>query len=158
MKSVPSDNPQPYSTTLSNVLGDYWTRLYADSELLSKISDGNGLAAAQTYLEFVETVLCLDRQNMPAYHREMFVPIVIRLSEVNTGTALKIGQQPTVSIGPQDDGDYRGGDIFKIGGNAALKDTLSYKINTNVPFDTGIDSLSNKLFSSESTLVSGRFY
>jgi hypothetical protein len=159
MKSVPSDNPQPYGATLFGLLGDYWTRLYSDSELLAKFSNGNGLAAAQTYLEFVETVLCLDRQNMPAYHREMFIPIVIRLSEVNTGTALKVGQKPVVTIGPQADGDYRGGDIFKVGGNAALKDTLSYKINTSVPFDTGIDSLSNKLFSSEQTLVSGKdFY
>jgi hypothetical protein len=159
MKSVPSDNPQPYGATLFGLLGDYWTRLYSDSELLAKFSNGNGLAAAQTYLEFVETVLCLDRQNMPAYHREMFIPIVIRLSEVNTGTALKVGQKPVVTIGPQADGDYRGGDIFKVGGNAALKDTLSYKINTSVSFDTGIDSLSNKLFSSEQTLVSGKdFY
>jgi hypothetical protein len=159
MKSVPSDNAQPYGTTLFNLLGDYWTRLYADSELLAKFSNGNGLAAAQTYLDFVETVLCLDRQNMPAYHREMFIPIVIKASEVNTGVALKIGQQPVVGIGPQLDGDYTGGDIFKVGGNAALKDTLSYVINTNVPFDKGIDSISNKLFSAEATLVSGKdFY
>lgn len=159
MKTVPSDNSQPYGSALFGILGDYWTRLYTDSELLSKYSNGNGLAAAQTYLEFVETVLCLDRQNMPAYHREMFIPIVIRQSEVNSGTALKIGQQPTVSIGPQTDGDYRGGDIFRIGGNAALKNTLSYIMNTNVSFDTGIDSISNKLFTSEVTLVSGKdFY
>jgi len=159
MDTVAGPSFEPFSSSLFKALGDYWSRLYTDSDLIEKISDGNGLAAAQTYLEFVETVLCLDRQNMPAYHREMYIPIVLRLSERNSGQAIKIGQTPTIAVGPQaEESGYREGDIFSIGGPAAFKGTLSYPVNS-IDFDKGVESLHNNLFNPTDILAASQdFY
>ena len=159
METVSGTTSEPFGATIFKALGDYWSRLYTDSGLIGQISDGNGLAAAQTYLEFVETVLCLDRQNMPAYHRELYIPIVIRLSERNSGQTITIGQKPTITIGPQQEGSaYQEGDLFTIGGAAALKDALSYPMRA-INFDKGIDTIHNKLFDATNSLASGQdFY
>jgi len=157
--TVPGTTYEPFGAKIFTALGDYWTKLYTDARLIERISEGNGLAAAQTYLEFVETVMCLDRKEMPAYHRELYIPIVIKLSERNTGQTLKIGQKPKVSVGPQTGSSlYQQGAIFTVGGPAPLKDTIPYPIHS-IKFDKGIDAIHNKLFVPTSTLVSSQdFY
>jgi len=117
--------------TLYNWLGTFWQRIYQDSALMKATMDGTGVETAQLYLDFMEAIGLLNRNNVPAYHRERWHYATIKQSEADTGNAaaLKLGMSPTIVIGPQTDPSYPAGAMFKLGGNASYSNVVAYPLH-----------------------------
>ena len=135
-------------------LGSFWQRVYQNPELAKNYTYGQGLLLAQLYLNFVESMARIDRNTVPVFHRERWKPVRILKSQAGTGQAalLRIGADPLPVIGPQVTSDYVQGEVFKIGGPAALAASVSY------PADGVQDVLaciSNSILGPKTVLVNG---
>jgi hypothetical protein len=90
------------SRALLAILGSFWSRTYTAADQVHSYTDGTALLAAQSYRNLLETVASLSRLDVPLYHTETWVPIVLRKSQRNgvltnlarfdrTGTAFDAG-------------------------------------------------------------------
>jgi hypothetical protein len=147
---VPADQS---SADLFNNLGRFWNRLYEDAAFIRQYCRGSSLAAAQVYIDFLEALNSLGVATIPSFHRERWIPILLKRSERNSGKAASfyIGA-PEVNIGPQEDNTYRDGQIFSIGGNLVRDNFVVYPINGNVP-DTGVYKLCSRIWEPGKVLV-----
>jgi hypothetical protein len=136
-------------------LGAFWLRLYQDRRLISRYCDGSGLQAAQIYLNFVEVAAALGRRSIPVFHRERWLPIVIRRSQQNLGEfqRIKVGQEPTIVMGPQPaDTDYLEGQVFKVGRPAYRFGMVGYPTEA-AGFVDGITHISDQIASPSTVLT-----
>lgn len=116
-------------------LGMFWTRIYENSELMRGLQDGQGLLAAQLYLDYLENMNLVGRHTAPAFHRERWKPIVIKRSMRDKGNAnmLRLDMDPPVKIGKQPGGTpYVEGLKYKIGGHAEYTSATSYPLPEDV--------------------------
>ena len=117
--------------TLTNWLGMFWTKLYEDADLAEALQHGQGVLAAQLYLNYLEAVGFLGRKNLPVFHRERWHPVIIRRSERNKGNAnaLRLDMEPPVKVGAQPHGTaYPAGRVYKVGGHAEYSHATSYPL------------------------------
>lgn len=132
--SLPVENFVKAGSTLVEWMGYFWTRVYENSELVRSVQQGQGLLMAQLYLNFMESIDLLNRNDVPVYHRERWSPLVIKQSEAGTGDATLItaGMTPTPVVGPQPEGDFVPGTVFPVGGNAKYLNAVSYPLSVSV--------------------------
>lgn len=64
------------------VLGSFWSRVYAARDQLQSYTTASATLAAQNYRNILETVWSLSRFDIPVFHRQYWVPIVIRKSDL----------------------------------------------------------------------------
>lgn len=68
---------------LLTVLGTFWAKTYTGSDQLLSYATAIGLGAAQTHRNLLEVVAATSRHDVPIFHKELLVPIVIRKSQLN---------------------------------------------------------------------------
>ena len=73
-------------------LGTLWSNLYEDKETIYAYCKGSSLVAAQVYLDFLELFNSFSRQDIPLFHREVWLPLLIRKSQRNLGQPIVCGQ------------------------------------------------------------------
>jgi hypothetical protein len=120
---------------LQEWLGNFWTQVYQDNTLVENIQIGRSLLAAQTYLDALETLDLRDHTRNPVFHRERWMPIVLRRSQRNTGNSaiLTTYMDPAPIIGPQAYGSgYKPGAIFQIGGYADYENITHYPVGSTI--------------------------
>lgn len=120
---------------LTEWLGLFWTRIYENEHLVGNIQQGQGLMAAQLYLDYLEVLGVIDRRDVPVFHRERWKPVILKRSDRGKGAAntLRIGMTPTPVIGPQPGGGaYTEGKVHQIGGYAEYTDATSYPLPDDV--------------------------
>jgi len=140
---------------LAEWLGAFWSQIYENKELATHMQYGQGLLAAQLYLDYLESINLLDRRNAPPFHRERWNPITIKLSEANTGNAamLRIGMDPTPIIGPQTSNSFVQGEVFKIGGHAEYTNAVSYPLDDSI--SDVLTSVVDNIITPETVLTRG---
>lgn len=69
---------------LLTVLGTFWAKTYTGSDQLLSYVTALGLGAAQAHRNLLEVVAATSRYEVPIFHEELLVPIVIRKSELNS--------------------------------------------------------------------------
>jgi hypothetical protein len=128
--SIPVPNYVKNGNTLTEWLGYFWTRTYENPDFSRSVQQGQGLMAAQLYLNYLESLNIRDRNGVPVFHRERWKPVILRRSQAGTGSAslLRIGMDPTPVIGPQVSPEFMPNTTFTIGGTAAYLDVISYPI------------------------------
>jgi hypothetical protein len=129
--------------------------VFQDTDTVSGYTAGSGLAAAQTFLNYLETLDILSRQSIPVFHREAWFPMLIRKSEQNRAVPnqILVDQTPDIVIGAQPgDSAYAIGQVFDIGGLAAEEGTVSYPI-TATGFNDGVDKICDQIGRPLVTLV-----
>lgn len=118
------------ANTLFEWLGSFWSAVYEDPEFIREVQVGRALRVAQLYLDLLENLRLQDRENAPVFHRERWHPIVIRLSQRDTGsenmvklssaTAEKDGVvYPEANLGVQENPKYKPGTEITLGGREA---------------------------------------
>jgi hypothetical protein len=72
------------SRILLSLLGTFWSRTYTAADQLTSYAGATAYTLAQTHRTLLETVAALSRYDVPLFHKELLVPIVLRRSELNT--------------------------------------------------------------------------
>ena len=94
-KHVPVYPKGDWSTgrKLLSSLGSFWSRHFGSRGELSSLFHGETVQAIQSYIDYLETVACLNRFECPVFHRRVWYALVLKESELNTGRAalLKYG-------------------------------------------------------------------
>lgn len=72
------------SRNLLAVLGSFWARTFTSTDQVSSYATGTALLVAQNHRNLLEVVAALSRFDVPLYHTEMWVPIVLRKSQRNS--------------------------------------------------------------------------
>ena len=147
---IPADQS---SAVLFQNMGKFWSQAYADADFVRQYCRGSSLLAAQVYIDFLEALNSLGVATIPSFHREGWIPIMLRKSERNTGRGVSfyIGL-PEVNIGAQEDNSFRTGQVFSVGGNVVRDGYVVYPINGQVP-DTGVYKLCSRIWEPETVLV-----
>jgi len=141
---------------LVNWLGLFWTRVYEDVEFIRGLQQGRSLLIAQLYLDFLEAISLTNRTTVPVFHRERWLPLVIRQSQAGTGSAalIKVGMDPTPLVGPQESNAFVQGDVFKVGGCAEFANAISYPLNR--PVSSVLTCIVDDIVHPNVVLVSGQ--
>jgi hypothetical protein len=129
--SVPLPDFVKNGNTLTEWLGLFWTRIYENADFVQSFEHGQGLLAAQLYLDYLENIDLIDRNTVPVFHRERWKPIVIKRSDRGKGNAnlLRVGMTPPPKVGPQPAGTpYVEGEVYKVGGHAEFTNATSYPL------------------------------
>jgi len=66
------------------LLGTFWARIYAASDQVSSYATATALTVAQTHRNLLETVAALSRYDVPLFHKELFVPVILRRDQLNS--------------------------------------------------------------------------
>lgn len=77
------DRPQ----LLAALPGSFWTELFSDKDITRALLSGLALTYQQAYSNFLEDFATLSRKTVPVWHRQLWMPIVLRDSEMNRSDA-----------------------------------------------------------------------
>lgn len=130
---LPAGFAEKSGNTLYSWLGSLWNGLHKGDMMIRGLQAARGIRLAQMYLDMLEAAKLKDRNGIPVFHKELWHPIVIRLSERDTSqeNMLKIGMDGVVGEQPTGS-DYGEGTVFKIGKLANFEDYVTYPIGTSV--------------------------
>jgi hypothetical protein len=152
---------RPYqdAATTWEWLGSLWTTLYNDKGTIYGFCKGTSLAAAQTYLNFLEVLNSYSRQNIPIFHRSIWTPITIRRSQRNLGDRIVCGLDPSVFVGPQPaDTAYRSNTVYDVGGNVVRGNFITYPFDAVQPVAAGLLRIASTIVDPGSVYVKGTQY
>jgi len=130
---IPEGFPTKAGNTLYSWLGSLWNGLNKGDKMVRGMQAARGIRLAQLYIDILEAARLQDRYGAPVFHRELWHPIVIRMSERNMAqeNMLEIGGQ--VEIGEQEPGSIYGeGTVLQIGKLANFSDYVTYPIGTDI--------------------------
>ena len=128
---IPDGMPEDSGNTLYSWLGSLWRGLNKGDGMVRGLQAARGIRLAQLYLDILEAAGLKDRNGMPVFHRELWHPIIIRRSEMDSaqenmlrlgGTDRKIGPQPYGS-------EYGYGTVFEIGKMANYEHFVTYPVD-----------------------------
>lgn len=71
--------------TLLTSLGAFWSIHFADRDVLSSMLRADSIRAAQSYVDYVESVASTSRFNVPVLHRHVWYLIVVSESQMEIG-------------------------------------------------------------------------
>ena len=72
------------SRTLLGLLGSFWARTFTGRDQVESYVRGTAHMANQTYRNLLEVVAALSRYDVPLFHEETIVPVVIKRSDLNS--------------------------------------------------------------------------
>ena len=131
---IPEGYAKSAGNTLYAWLGSLWRSLNKGDGMVSGLQSARGERLAQMYLDVLEAALLQDRNNAPVFHRELWHPIVIRKSRLDSaqanmlrmgGDELKMGEQPEGS-------KYGEGTVFEMGRMAGFAGYATYPVGAEV--------------------------
>ena len=131
---LPEGYPEKAGNTLYSWLGSLWRGLHKGDGMVRGLQAARGIRLAQMYLNILEAAKLQDRNGAPVFHRELWHPIVVRLSKRDTAQAnmLHMGGDDK-KIGPQPDGsEYGEGTVFKMGRLANYEDYVTYPVDAEI--------------------------
>lgn len=99
------------SKILISLLGTFWSRTYTGIDQIHSYADATAYNVAQTHRNTLELAAAMSRYEVPLFHEETIVPIVLKRSEMNTART-----------------------------NIALFDVDQYKFNSGLVFDRAAGS------------------
>ena len=118
-----------FAADVRDALGAFWSSVFRDRELVDATVSARVLSACQAYIDVMEALSLRDHSGMPVFHREHWHPLLIRLSERNTGCGLVLGME-SAKLGPQPAGSiYLEDSVFVIGGNAEFSKVNTYPLD-----------------------------
>ena len=116
--------------SVKEALGSFWSTLFKDRELVDAAVSARVLSACQAYIDIMEALSLRDHSGIPVFHREHWHPLLIRLSERNTGCGLKVGMEGDPKLGAQSSASiFKAGEVFVVGGNAEFSKVDTYPLD-----------------------------
>ena len=130
---LPEGFAEKSGNTLYMWLGSLWRSIHKGDKMIRGLQSARGIRLAQLYLDILEAAKLQDRNGAPVFHRELWHPIVVRLSKRDTaqenmlevGIDGEVGEQPAGS-------KYGEGTVFRLGQLANLEDYATYPIDVDI--------------------------
>lgn len=72
---------------LAALPGSFWVDLFADKDLVQAMIGGMALSYRQAYSNFLEDLATLSRKTVPVWHRQTWMPLTLKDSEMNKSEA-----------------------------------------------------------------------
>jgi len=131
---LPEGFARDAGNTLYSWLGSLWKGLHKGDGMVRGLQAVRGVRLAQMYLNILEAAKLQDRNGAPVFHRELWHPIVVRMSQRDTAQAnmLQMGGEDK-KIGPQPEGsEYGEGTVFKMGKLANYEEYVTYPVDAEI--------------------------
>ena len=130
---LPEGFAEKAGNTLYMWLGSLWRSIHKGDKMIRGLQSARGIRLAQLYLDILEAARLQDRNGAPVFHRELWHPVVVRLSRRDTaqenmievGIDGEIGEQPAGSM-------YGEGTVFCLGKMANFQDYVTYPIDADI--------------------------
>lgn len=131
---IPLSRVVENGTLIYTWLGALWSQLFSQQEAVKNYSQALGLSSAQLYMDFVETMALLDRNQAPVFHRDRWRALRLRRSTQNTGNAVavKLGSRYTPTLGRQQELPFTPGAMLEIGGYAGIQGVTAYPLPAGI--------------------------
>lgn len=130
---LPEGYAENAGNTLYSWLGSLWRSLNRGDPMVRGLQKARGIRLAQLYLDLLEAARLQDRFGAPVFHRELWHPIVIRLSERDTAQENMLSVGMDAVVGPQPPGSLYGeGTVLEMGRKANYQDYVTYPIGKNI--------------------------
>lgn len=136
IQEIPEGYISDASNSMLRFMGSFWRNIHEGRGMVNGLQEVRGVKVAQLYLDLLESLKLHDRNGLPVFHRELWKPLVIRLSQRNRAqeNILKVGDG--ISLGEQPEGSkYGDGTELNIGSLASLEGYVTY------PVDGGIQDI-----------------
>ena len=131
--SLPDGYQENAGNTLYSWLGSLWHGLNKGDGMVRGLQSARGIRLAQLYLNILEAVKLQDRNGAPVFHRELWHPIVIRLSDRDKSQENMLSVGMDADIGPQPIGsEYGAGTVLKMGKLANFEKYVIYPIDGDI--------------------------
>lgn len=130
---LPDGYAEKSGNTLYSWLGSLWRGLHKGDGMIRGLQESRGIRIAQLYLDVLEAAKLQDRYGAPVFHRELWHPIVVRLSKRDTSreNMLKIGIDGV--LGEQGEGSIYGeGTELFLGRPANFENYVTYPIDDDI--------------------------
>ena len=130
---LPDGYAEKSGNTLYSWLGSLWRGLHKGDGMIRGLQESRGIRIAQLYLDVLEAAKLQDRYGAPVFHRELWHPIVVRLSKRDTSreNMLKIGIDGV--LGEQGEGSVYGeGTELFLGRPANFENYVTYPIDEDI--------------------------
>lgn len=72
------------SKILISLLGTFWARTYTGIDQIHSYVDATAATVAQTQRNLLELAAAMSRYEVPLFHEELLIPIILRRSELNS--------------------------------------------------------------------------
>lgn len=72
------------SKVLISLLGSFWARTYTGIDQIHSYVDATAYTVAQTYRNLMEVAHAFSRHDVPLFHEELLMPVVLRRSQLNS--------------------------------------------------------------------------
>lgn len=133
IQDVPPGYIDDSANNLYRFLGSFWRNIHEGRALVKGLQDIRGVKAAQFYLDLLESLKLQDRKGMPVFHRELWKPLIIRLSGRDKANENVLRLGGGVDLGPQGEGSkYGEGTQLKIGTKGSLKGYVTYPVEGDI--------------------------
>lgn len=130
---LPEGFAEGAGNTLYGWLGSLWRGLHDGDGLVRGLHRARGLRLAQLYLDILEAARLQDRNGAPVFHRELWHPIVVRLSRRDTSSANMVSVGVDGVVGGQPSGsEYGEGTVFRLGRRANFESYVTYPIDDEI--------------------------
>ena len=133
--SIPDKFAEDAGNTLYSWLGSIWRSIHSGDDMVRGLQGARGIRLAQLYVDILEAAKLQDRNGAPVFHRELWHPIVVRMSQRNKSqeNMLEIGGDVEKVIGKQGAGsEYGTGTVFEIGRLANYENYVTYPIGSGI--------------------------
>lgn len=129
--------PDKFAENAGNVLyswlGSLWRSVHRGDGMIRGLHAARGIRRAQLYLDILESLKLQDRNGAPVFHRELWHPIVVRLSKRDTAQENMLSVGMDGEVGPQPEGSVYGeGTVFSLGRLANFKDYVTYPVDAKI--------------------------
>lgn len=130
---IPDGLAERSGNTLYSWLGSLWRSVHKGDGMIRGLQSARGIRLAQLYIDVLESLKLQDRNGAPVFHRELWHPIVVRLSEADTAQENMIAVGMDGNVGPQPAGSVYGeGTVFSLGRLANFKDYVTYPVDPRI--------------------------
>jgi len=155
--AIPIELHAGAGASVKEALGSFWSIVFKDQDLVDATVFARVMSACQAYIDLMESLSLRDHSGIPVFHREHWHPLLVRLSERNTGCGLKVGMDGSPKIGAQGAGSiFREGEVFVVGGNAEFSKVDTYPIDAACRLVSVGTCICDAISRPEHVLVSGR--
>lgn len=130
---LPDGFAEKAGNTLYSWLGSLWTGVHRGDGMVRGLQAARGIRLAQLYLDILEAAKLQDRFGAPVFHRELWHPVVVKLSTRDTAQANMIRIGGDGKVGSQPSGSpYGQGTVLAIGRLANFEDYVTYPIGDGI--------------------------
>ena len=130
---LPDGFAEKAGNTLYAWLGSLWRSVHGGDKMVRGLQAARGTRLAQLCLDAIESARLQDRREAPVFHRELWYPIVVRLSRRDTAQENMLEVGIDGDVGAQPAGSrYGEGTVFLLGRLANLRDYATYPVDAKI--------------------------